>query len=197
MQNDIFAEGALDRIFYGELEPNRKQDGSLAHYRVRGFRHESEEARHRGCAVIEASLTKPSAAGVYSASVRVAGVKRKLTHSAFFPATWTRAEVTRAIAEAYQSRRPTRRSQWFRGEARGGFKVELEIGVNGRVADAKPELLLGAKKRKRVCGVCGETLIRKCPREHGAPSQLPHSLRWFKRWLKWKFHNLYDNKANG
>jgi hypothetical protein len=188
MQNgNIFAEGALDRIFYGELDPNKRTDGTIAHYRVRGFRHESDEATRRGAVKVEASHTHTEASGVYSASVMVQGMKRRQSHSVFFPATWTPHEIELAIAEAYEGRQATRRSRWFKGKTSGGIEIFMELDASGRVLDARPRTPSLPRRRKAQCGMCGDGLIRVCPRGHGAPSRLPKRLRWFKRWLLWKF----------
>lgn len=190
MQTDIFAAGALERIFYGELDPNKRADGTIAHYRVRGFRHESQEATRRGAVKVEASHTHTEASGVYAASVTVQGMKRRQGQSVFFPATWTQAEIELAIAEAYEGRQATRRSRWFTGKTSGGIKVWMELDTSGRVLDALPQTPGTPKKRKPTCKICGEVLIKLCPRGHGLPSRLPSKrLRWFKRWLKWFWFN--------
>jgi hypothetical protein len=190
MQNgNIFAEGALDRIFYGELDPNKRTDGTIAHYRVRGFRHESDEATRRGAVKVEASHTHTEASGVYAASVTVQGMKRRQGQSVFFPATWTPQEIELAIAEAYEGRQATRRSRWFTGKTSGGIEIFMELDASGRVLDARPRTPSTPKRRKAQCGVCGDGLIRVCPRGHGAPSKMPKRLRWFKRYLKWLWFN--------
>jgi hypothetical protein len=161
---------------------------------VRGFRHESEAATRRGSLLIGDSRSFPDVRGVYAAAVIVQGIKRRKSQSGFFPVTWTQAEVMRAIVEAYAARQATRRSHWFKGETSDGVKVRLELDARGRVTDAMPDAMPESptmpKRRKRVCGVCGEFMIRVCPRGHGKPSRMPKWLRWMKRWLKWKLHNL-------
>jgi hypothetical protein len=185
MQTDIFAAGALDRIFYGELDPNKRTDGTIAHYRVRGFRHESEAATRRGSLLIGDSRSFPDIRGVYAAAVTVQGIKRRKSQSVFFPSTWTPHEIELAIAEAYEGRQATRRSRWFTGKTSGGIKILMELDASGRVLDARPRTPSMPKRRKAQCGVCGDGLIKLCPRGHGAPSKLPRRLRWCKRWLKW------------
>jgi phosphoribosyl-AMP cyclohydrolase len=187
MQNgNIFADGALDRIFYGELDPNKRTDGTIAHYRVRGFRHESEAATRNGCSIVGNTRSLPNAQGVYAAATTMFGIKRRKSQSVFFPVTWTQDDIERVIAEVFETMRATGRGRWFKGETSGGMKLLVELDTRWCVADAMPYLpLTTPKRRKPACGVCGESLIKVCPRGHGAPSKMPKRLRWFKRWLKW------------
>ncbi len=191
MQNEnIFADGALDRILFGELETHRSIDGRVNHFRVRGFRQESEAAMRRGSLIIGDAGSFPDVRGVYAAAVTVQGIKRRKSRSGFFPAAWTRCDIERAIAEAYEGRQATRRGGWFKGQTSDGMKLLLEIDGHGRVLDAMPETRAATpKRRKPTCSMCGETLIKACPRGHGKPSLLPKRLRWFKRWVLWMWRS--------
>jgi hypothetical protein len=190
MQNEsIFADGALDRIFYGELQPLDNQ--------VRGFRLNSETAHLRGCELLPNSQTALDAFGAYKASVRVQGVKRRQAKSAFFPATWTREQVINEIAEAYESM-TVKLEGWNYGETFNGMKIRLEIDKTGRIADAKPVLtaLLQAKSKKKRCDVCGQSKISICPSGHNQPYAicivLPKWVRRSRRYLRWRYFQLFN-----
>lgn len=205
MQNEsIFAEGALDRIFMGELVENRRRDGEVDHRVIRGFRHENDEATAAGFTILPGSEIAPDASGVYAAVASAPEVKRRHSLSAFFPRAMKRAEIVAAIIEAHANcEQSSRGSRWFRGTG-GGLIVELELDADERIVDAIPRrrkvsrtrralwnLQRTGKPGKNLCRVCLKPKVAVCPNGHNPPqqppSQLPKFARWFRRWLGWKF----------
>ncbi len=184
----LFSPTAIDRIFYGELLPKAQQ--------VRGYRFDSEGARLRGCEMILNSQTAPDTFGVYASGVRVHGVKRKQSKSAFFPATWTREQVVIAIIEAYQNTQDKRQG-WTQGTTGDGLMIDVLLDGEGRIDDAKPAYTVRTSKRvKKCCDVCGQSKVRLCPNGHhyqpyAIRIAIPKWMRWLKRYLRWRyFHTL-------
>lgn len=207
MQNEsIFAEGALDRIFAGEVIENRRKDGAIQYRVIRGFRHESLEAAAAGFTVVEGTRDVPDAQGVYHAKASAHGVERRQGRSVFFPRNMSRAEIVAAIEAAYvncEQANPS--SRWFVGRG-GGMKLALELH-GGKVVDVVPQQGRVSQLRralwqyqhmgkinKRLCRECLQPKISVCPLGHNSQLRprviLPKHLRWIRRWLSWKRSSL-------
>jgi hypothetical protein len=194
MQTDIFAEGAVTRILDGELEHVRRRDGVIAHSRVLGFRLEDPAAmRLNGSAIVEGSRTEPDKHGVYASRVTMRGVARKQCRSTFFPVCWTAEKVLSAIEEAYLKRTAINGNLKACLGFGDGVQIQLKLDDAGLVTDAYP-VMRSPKKKQAECKLCGREKIRVCPLGHSTNLKprwkMPENLRWFRRWLKWKLHNL-------
>ncbi len=203
----IFADKALDRIFNGAVEPQIKSDdGTVNHYRLRGFRLESDEATAHGSYVDDGSHTATDKHGVYKSACRVQGVKRRQNRSAFFPRGWTRARAIEAISEAHANRRMVAiNAKHWRGSTAEGIKVDLYLDEAQRVEDASPVMdEVVALKRKREgkyqkhCATCGTVRRVNCPRGHDGWLMPPMLARlskragWFKRFVKYQVNSILN-----
>lgn len=124
----IFTVEGLRHIFYGT--------------NTGGYHHESQSYEHRhGTSIDERTRTEPDADGIYAARVMVCG-KRKRHGSYFFPRDWTKADVLRAIREAYPSLIRVRLNRktpvWHKGFTRHGICLQLAIDADGYVRTALP-----------------------------------------------------------
>lgn len=181
-EDRIFALGAVERIFDGELKERRSKKGKLNHYAVRGFRLEvAEVMARRGIEVNELSRTPPDSRGVYRAFFSMQGQGR--CDGSFFPRAWTREQVLRAIEEAYQSRAlVVEQQRIYEGRTREGIKVRLWLDEAGMVEDAQPvragkvskqslarfQMRRGLIRHSRyLCGECKRVKVHVCPVGHG------------------------------
>ncbi len=187
MQSEsVFAEGAIERIFDGDIVPNLKKNGEVEHIRIRGFRYEDPDVMlARGIEINESSRTAPDIRGVYRAAIMVRGHKRKGTHYGFFPLSMSRDEILKAIVEAYEHRNVVNASnlKLCKGDG-GGLPLLMELDDEGRVMDAWPRrarytrqqaaLWLYAttgKRSKLLCPVCLQPKILFCSHGHWPPRQ--------------------------
>lgn len=89
-----------------------------------------------GIKVVEGSRSKPDKNGVYKAEVEARGV-RKGYHT-FFPRSWSRADVEKAINEASVKPIPTKKStNDYIGKSSSGVTVGMKIN-NGVIKTAYP-----------------------------------------------------------
>jgi hypothetical protein len=182
---EIFSERALDAIFQGDVIPQLRKDRTVEHYRARGFRYESAEAKAAGCSIIEASRVVTDNKGIYRARVDVRGVERDQSKSGFFPASWTRAEVIAAILEAYANRAAVGATErLYRGTGRG-VAILLYLDKQDRVVDAMPvrrkvsarraavyQFEQTGKRSKMLCSNCDKAKVRLCPDCHSSNKNL-------------------------
>lgn len=89
-----------------------------------------------GGKIIPGTEKKPDKNAVYMAKVEVDGVK-KIADSSFFPKEWNRADVLKAIDEAYQTKKQIG-SNKFRGISASGIKIEMYLNKDGTIATAYP-----------------------------------------------------------
>jgi hypothetical protein len=88
--------------------------------------------------VIEGTRSESSPSGAYRAEVEYRrGEWIKKREVTFFPRSWTRSEVLRAIKEVYKQRPKNQPSRYWEGEARG---VQIGVYVNreGMIVGAYP-----------------------------------------------------------
>lgn len=112
---DHFAEGAVDHIFDGTI--NKKGEATGYHY---------DPVSDSKGSIISGTESEPDRHGVFTAKVKVSGVKKK-GFSSFYPSDWTPQQVVDAINEAYDdalsdSSNP-QGSLWI------GFAGDLEIDM--------------------------------------------------------------------
>ncbi len=191
-REEVFAEGAIERIFDGDIVPHLKKDGEVAHIQIRGFRYEDPDTMlARGIEINEASRTAPDMRGVYRAAIMVRGHKRKGTHWGFFPVMMSRDKIVQAIIEAYEHRVIVKQGnqELYKGDG-GGLKIYMQLDDAGRVTDAWPRrarytatqqaLWLYARTGKRsklLCPVCLQPKVLCCAK-HG---HLPPRRKFFSR----------------
>lgn len=89
-----------------------------------------------GGKIIPGTEKKPDKNGVYMAKVEVGSVK-KIADSSFFPREWNRADVLKAIDEAYHTRKQVR-SNKYRGITSTGIKIEMYLNSDGTIATVYP-----------------------------------------------------------
>jgi hypothetical protein len=121
----------LEHVFRGEVNPRGK---------AVGFHYEGAQMEAAyGTKVIESTRSAPDANGVYTARVEVRGVAKQ-ARSSFFPRSWSRLDVVKAINEAYTSRAPVagRPPNYFEGKSSGGVTVGMYVNPNGTIATAFP-----------------------------------------------------------
>ncbi len=176
---EIFNERGLATIFRGEVVPQMRKNKTVDHYRARGFRYESPEAKAAGCSLVEASRLTHDSKGVYRARVVVRGVERDQSKSSFFPEHWTREEVIGAIIEAYANREQVGATErLFKGKGRG-VAILMYLDERDRVVDAMPKrsnvssrrVALNlyertGKRSKKLCATCYKPKILVCPDGH-------------------------------
>ncbi len=191
-REDVFAEGAIERIFDGDIVPQLMKSGEIHHVRIRGFRYEDPDVMlARGIEIIEASRTAPDVRGVYRAAIMVRGYRRRGTHWGFFPVAMSRDGIVQAIIKAYENRVlvTTGNQELYKGDG-GGLPVFMELDDAGRVTDAWPRrgrytrtqaaLWLYARTGKRsklLCPVCLQPKVLCCAK-HG---HLPPRRKFFNR----------------
>lgn len=109
---EIFANGALEHIFFGSI--NRQGNAS-------GYHHEGmpDSPGH----VVEGTRSEPDENEVYEAKVMVGDVKKVSNkgYSTFFPIDWSAQAVVDAINEAYTGR------EWVTGNVWSGMFEGMEI----------------------------------------------------------------------
>lgn len=114
--------------------------GELKNGRASGFHYEGAriEAVY-GTKVIEGTRTAPDAHGVYMARVAVRGVEKKWGTS-FFPRSWSRTEVIKAIEEAYANRATVagKAPNYFQGRSSSGVTVAMYFNKHGEMVTAFP-----------------------------------------------------------
>lgn len=121
--NGKYTTGTMKHIYHGEINNRGK---------AVGYHHESM----MGGKIIQGTEKKPDKNGVYMAKVEVDGVK-KIADSSFFPREWNRADVLKAIDEAYQTKKQIG-SNKFRGMSASGIKIEMYLNKDGTIATAYP-----------------------------------------------------------
>ncbi|MCY9029130.1 T7SS effector LXG polymorphic toxin [Bacillus inaquosorum] len=121
--NGKYTTGTMKHIYHGEINKRGK---------AVGYHHESM----MGGKIIQGTEKKPDKNGVYMAKVEVDGVK-KIADSSFFPREWNRADVLKAIDEAYQTKKQIG-SNKFRGMSASGIKIEMYLNKDGTIATAYP-----------------------------------------------------------
>ncbi|WP_260287070.1 T7SS effector LXG polymorphic toxin [Peribacillus aracenensis] len=118
-----FTIDTMRHVYHGEINRRGK---------AVGYHHESM----MGGKIVSGTEKKPDKNGVYMAKVEIDGVK-KIADSSFFPKEWNRAEVLKAINEAYQSKEQIA-SNKYRGITSSGIKVEMYLNKDGSIATAYP-----------------------------------------------------------
>ena len=118
-----FTLDTMRHVYHGEINRRGK---------AVGYHHESM----MGGKIVPGAEKKPDKNGVYMAKVEIDGVK-KIADSSFFPKEWNRAEVLKAINEAYQSKEQIA-SNKYRGITSSGIKVEMYLNKDGSIATAYP-----------------------------------------------------------
>ncbi|MED3710586.1 T7SS effector LXG polymorphic toxin [Peribacillus frigoritolerans] len=118
-----FTIDTMKHVYHGEINRRGK---------AVGYHHESM----MGGKIVPGTEKKPDKNGVYMAKVEIDGVK-KIADSSFFPKEWNRAEVLKAINEAYQSKEQIA-SNKYRGITSSGIKVEMYLNKDGSIATAYP-----------------------------------------------------------
>ncbi|WP_063095579.1 MULTISPECIES: T7SS effector LXG polymorphic toxin [Bacillus amyloliquefaciens group] len=118
-----YTAGTMKHIYHGEVNQRGK---------AVGYHHESM----MGGKIIPGTEKKPDKNGVYMAKVEVGSVK-KIADSSFFPREWNRADVLKAIDEAYHTRKQVR-SNKYRGITSTGIKIEMYLNSDGTIATAYP-----------------------------------------------------------
>ncbi|MDF9765127.1 putative ribonuclease toxin of YeeF-YezG toxin-antitoxin module [Bacillus velezensis] len=118
-----YTTGTMKHIYHGEVNQRGK---------AVGYHHESM----MGGKIIPGTEKKPDKNGVYMAKVEVGSVK-KIADSSFFPREWNRADVLKAIDEAYHTRKQVR-SNKYRGVTSTGIKIEMYLNSDGTIATAYP-----------------------------------------------------------
>ncbi|WP_395096652.1 T7SS effector LXG polymorphic toxin [Bacillus amyloliquefaciens] len=118
-----YTAGTMKHIYHGEVNQRGK---------AVGYHHESM----MGGKIIPGTEKKPDKNGVYMAKVEVGSVK-KIADSSFFPREWNRADVLKAIDEAYHTRKQVR-SNKYRGVTSTGIKIEMYLNSDGTIATAYP-----------------------------------------------------------
>ncbi|MFK8881687.1 T7SS effector LXG polymorphic toxin [Bacillus velezensis] len=118
-----YTAGTMKHIYHGEVNKRGK---------AVGYHHESM----MGGKIIPDTEKKPDKNGVYMTKVEVGSVK-KIADSSFFPREWNRADVLKAIDEAYHTRKQVR-SNKYRGITSTGIKIEMYLNSDGTIATAYP-----------------------------------------------------------
>jgi hypothetical protein len=183
-REDVFAKGAIERIFDGDIVPNVKKNGEIEHIRIRGFHYEDKDVMlARGIEIIEASRTAPDTRGVYRAAIMVRGYRRKAIHYGFFPRAMSRDEILQAIVGAYEHRAlvTAGNQELYKGDG-GGLKINMQLDDAGRVTDAWPRrarysrtqralwvYARTGKRSKLLCPVCLQPKTLCCSHGHWPP----------------------------
>jgi len=90
-----------------------------------------------GIKVVEGSRSKPDVNGVYKAEIEAGGIKKG--YHTFFPRSWSRADVQRAINEAYANRvRAGKASNAYEGRSSSGVRVGMKLSIDGVPRTAYP-----------------------------------------------------------
>ncbi|MDQ0233417.1 EndoU domain-containing protein [Metabacillus malikii] len=89
-----------------------------------------------GGKIIPGTEKRPDKNGVYMAKVEIEGVK-KIADSSFFPKTWNRVDVLKAIDEAYQTKQQIGPNK-YKGITNSGIKIEIYLNKDGSIATAYP-----------------------------------------------------------
>jgi hypothetical protein len=185
MQSEsVFAEGAIERIFNGDTVQHLRKSGEVEHTRARGFHYEDAAVmRERGIEIIEESRTSSDTRGVYKASIKIQGHRRRGTHYGFFPLSMSRDEILKAIVEAYEHRKAVKVSnpKLCKGEG-GGLPVFMQLDDAGRITDAWPRrakytrqqraiwlYATTGKRSKLLCPVCLQPKTLCCSHGHWPP----------------------------
>ncbi len=191
-REDVFAEGAIERIFEGDIVPNVRRNGEIEHIRIRGFHYEDADVMlARGIEIIEESRTAPDTRGVYKAVIMVRGHRRRAAQYGFFPRRLSRDEVLQTIVEAYEHRAivTAGNQELYKGEG-CGLNIYMQLDDAGRVTDAWPRrarysrtqraiwiYARTGKRSKLLCHICLQPKVLCCVR-HG---HLPPRRKFYSR----------------
>ncbi len=125
---EIFAKGALEHIFDGEI--NKKGKATGYHY------NRMEDSRGK---ILEGTRSGLDRNGVFTAQVEVDGVKKK-GFSSFYPEGWTPQEVVDSIHRAYQDalKNPDnpRGSLWIGYD--GNLEIDMYLNGERKIKTAYP-----------------------------------------------------------
>ncbi|MBQ1382725.1 MAG: EndoU domain-containing protein [Solobacterium sp.] len=125
---EIFADGALEHIFYGNV--NSRGAGSGYHY---------DRVENTPGEIIEGTRTEEDRFGVYTAKVRVNGADKTGNHgySSFYPDRMSPQEVVDAINQAYANRQKVR-GTLYAGLSDEGMEIDMALDDDGLVITAYP-----------------------------------------------------------
>ena len=125
---EIFAEGALEHIFYGTV--NSKGSGTGYHYDL---------VENTPGQIIEGTRTEEDSFGVYTAKVIVNGAAKtgNQGYSSFYPDRMNPQEVVDAINQAYANRKKVRGSL-YAGLTDEGMEIDMALDDDGLIITAYP-----------------------------------------------------------
>lgn len=179
MQNqensDIFAPDGLETIFEGKVIKEFDNTGQINNVRIIGYRLEYTP----NSKIMTHFRTGADSFGIYKAAVFYNGIRRKATKnkSNFFPKHWTRAQVVRAISDAYANRKIVDVVQnKLSGVTSDGLKIIMWTDDAGKIIGVIPmgdclEMNRNTRTqpRKSICKICGQAKIKICQSHHHLP----------------------------
>ena len=112
---DNFAKNTLEHIFDGTI--NKKGEATGYHY---------DPVTDSKGSIIKGTESKPDSHGVFTAKVKVGGVKKN-GFSSFYPSDWTPQQVVDAINEAYEDALSDKSNP--HGDLWIGYSGDLEIDM--------------------------------------------------------------------
>lgn len=103
-----------------------------------GFHYEGTRGKPaEGIKVVEGSRSKPDANGVYKAEIEARDIKK--AYNTFFPRSWSRAQVEKAIYEAYANKvRDGIATNKYKGTSSSGIQIGMRCNKNGGLETAYP-----------------------------------------------------------
>lgn len=120
----------LEHIFHGHVRQGKAS----------GF-HSNRGAMQavKSTQIISGTETPLDANGVYEARVKVQGIT-KPPKSSFFLDTWTKADVARAVKQAYANRANIayRPASYFEGRSVSGVLIAMFLNADATIATAYP-----------------------------------------------------------
>lgn len=121
----------LEHVFHGELVKGKVAKGF--HYEGAGMQ------ATNGTKIIEGTRTATDARGVYEARVTVRGIEKE-KRSSFFPRSWSKADVVKAVNEAQSNMRAVnpRRPNYYEGRTSSGMTIGMLCNVNKQPVTAYP-----------------------------------------------------------